>query len=203
MILWKANLLATCYTPAQFPPARLREIALVGRSNVGKSTLVNKLLGQRLAHVSNTPGKTRSINFFSVTCEPEKVAFLLVDLPGYGFAKRGKSEQREWKMLVEEYLLQRDSLDLVLQLVDFRHGLLDNDWIFQQWAHRNNIPVQIVFTKADKIARGKHRGYLERYLSRNVFSKTVPHITSATSGLGVEELKLFLTAFYSGQTAEA
>jgi len=207
MIVWKAGLLATCYTPAQFPPVRLREIALVGRSNVGKSTLVNKLLGQRLAHVSNTPGKTRSINFFSVTCESEKAAFLLVDLPGYGFAKRGKSEQQEWKMLVEEYLLRRESLDLVLQLVDFRHGLLDNDRIFQQWARGNDIPVQVVFTKADKIARGKHREYLEHYLSRSVFTRTVPHITGAASGLGVEELKLFLTAFSSqnasGQAVEA
>lgn len=195
MIVWKSHLEATCYTTMQFPSVRLREIALVGRSNVGKSTLVNKLLGQRLAHVSNTPGKTRSINFFSVECVARKTSFHLVDLPGYGFAKRGRGEREEWKTLVEEYLLQRESLALVLQLVDFRHGLLENDRVFQQWAQANDIPVQIVFTKADKIARGKHREYMERYLSEGVFTKTVPHVTGALSGVGVEELKVFLTTF--------
>ena len=122
---WKVRVEATIFNVPQFPPESVPEIAVAGRSNVGKSTLINALLGAKLAHVGATPGKTRSINFYGV--ETGQNNFRVVDLPGYGYAARSRSERKEWSQLTTSYIEKRKSLILVCHLVDFRHGMLDND----------------------------------------------------------------------------
>lgn len=158
---WKASLEATCFSVSQLPSEGGPEVAVAGRSNVGKSTLINALLGTKLAHVGATPGKTRSINFYSVQAV---VPFRLVDLPGYGYASRSKAERGEWSRLIASYVERRTTLRLVCHLVDFRHGLLENDRVLQEWLGECGKPTLVVFTKADKISRGRHRPLLQQYV---------------------------------------
>ncbi len=113
----QARFLLTAVDASQFPPPRLPEVAFLGRSNVGKSTLLNCLLGQKLAHTSSRPGRTQAINFFEV-----EGRILFVDLPGYGYAEAPKAVQRGWQRLIESYLLNRESLALCFVLIDARRG---------------------------------------------------------------------------------
>ncbi|NLB83964.1 MAG: ribosome biogenesis GTP-binding protein YsxC, partial [Synergistaceae bacterium] len=149
--VWKVRTEATAYLPNQFPPPSLPEIAVAGRSNVGKSSLINRLIGVRLARVAAAPGKTRSVNFFLVEGVPDP--FRLVDLPGYGYASRSKGERIKWSSLIESYISRRKNLALILHLVDFRHGLLENDRALQDWVRSMKIPLLVAFTKGDKISR--------------------------------------------------
>jgi GTP-binding protein len=191
--IWKAALEATSFDVSQFPPeGDVPEIAVAGRSNVGKSTLVNALLGARLAHVGATPGKTRSVNFYSV--ETEKIVFRLVDLPGYGYAERGKFERKSWLRLTSSYVEKRKSLILVCHLVDFRHGLLPNDRLLQDWLDACHKPILVVFTKADKISKGKRRATLQQYVRDGLKSIDVPIVTSSEDLSGVNEVREFLKA---------
>jgi GTP-binding protein len=205
---WKAEVEATSFNPSQFPPegvtpdSAMPEVAVAGRSNVGKSTLINALLGARLAHVGATPGKTRSVNFYSVKVARQgegtpsegvaPLSFRLVDLPGYGYAERSKSERKAWSRLTSSYVETRKSLILVCHLVDFRHGLLANDRLLQDWLDGCGRPILVLFTKADKIARSKRRGMLQQYVREGLKSIDVPIITSAGEKDGIAELRIFL-----------
>lgn len=189
---WHVTVERTCFTPKQIPPPTLPEIAVAGRSNVGKSTLINALLGTKLAHVSGSPGKTRSINFFRIQMGRTDQAFFLVDLPGYGYAKRGLEERRQWGQLIEGYVAKRDALCLVLQLVDFRHGFLENDLMMQDWLRDLHLPGQVVFTKADKIARAHYAKLCRQYTFPDMVSTFPPLVTGAARHVGVPELRLFL-----------
>lgn len=143
----KARFLLSTAKPEQFPDLSLPEIAVVGRSNVGKSSLLNHLTQiKNLAHVSGKPGKTQLINFFDVD-----ETITLVDLPGYGFAKISKSIRDAWGRLIQNYLEERKILALVLLLVDLRHPPTDDDLLFAQWATHFKKPLLIVFTKSDKL----------------------------------------------------
>lgn len=197
---WKASLEATSFSASQLPPEGGPEVAVAGRSNVGKSTLINALLGTRLAHVGATPGKTRSINFYSVQAV---VPFRLVDLPGYGYASRSKSERGEWSRLIASYVERRTTLSLICHLVDFRHGLLENDHLLQEWLGECGRPTLVVFTKADKISRGRHRALLHRYVRDGLRSVDVPLITSGDSRSGIEELRNFIERFLGAREASA
>ncbi len=190
---WKASVECTAFTADQFPPPEIPEVAVAGRSNVGKSTLINNLLGARLAHVGATPGKTRSVNFFLV--ERDGPPFRLVDLPGYGYASRSKAERNTWSRLIESYVAQRKNLWLVLHLVDFRHGLLENDASLQEWLDNVGFPMFVVFTKGDKIAKGKHRGTRDQYIRDGLKSVDVPIVTSAEKGTGIQDLRVFIESF--------
>lgn len=129
------------------PPANLPEIAFAGRSNVGKSSLVNALTGRKtLAKASNTPGRTREINFF---CLAESL--MLVDLPGYGYAKAPKKDVARWTRLVKDYLSGRPSLRRVCLLIDSRHGLKDTDTEIMKMLDKVAVNYQIILTKSDKI----------------------------------------------------
>jgi GTP-binding protein len=137
--------------PSDFPSDGYPEIALVGRSNVGKSSLINTILGRKsLARTSNTPGKTRAVHFYLIND-----SFYLVDLPGYGYAKVSRQMQQEWAALLEKYLSGRSSLILIIQVVDLRHEPSRLDQQMADWIHHFSLPALLVATKADKIPRGK------------------------------------------------
>ena len=143
------------------PELNLPEFALLGRSNVGKSTFINTLVNQlKLAKTSNTPGKTRLINLFEITTD--KKPFILADLPGYGYAKVSKKEQDSWQKNLEQYLLKRPLISTI-QFIDARHDIQKNDILMQEWLKFNKIPCFNILTKCD-------------YVSKNDISKKIAQI---------------------------
>src|SRR4051794_5720112 len=149
-----AKFLTSAADPKFFPPEGPPEFAFLGRSNVGKSSLINSLLGQKIAHVSSTPGRTRTINFFGIYAKanqphPES---LLVDLPGYGYAKLSREISAEWPKFIEPYLEQRETLALSIVLVDTNIPPQDKDKQLVEWLKFNNRPFVVVGTKADRIS---------------------------------------------------
>ncbi|RCX16640.1 GTP-binding protein [Anaerobacterium chartisolvens] len=149
MIVKDARFEITAVSPAQYPQSNLPEIAFVGRSNVGKSSIINSLLNRKkLARISGTPGKTREINFYNVN---EKLFF--VDLPGYGYASVSKQKKSSWGNIIETYLLTRHQLKVIILLVDVRHEPSADDKQMYDWLVANNVPHMVVATKIDKITR--------------------------------------------------
>lgn len=147
----KARYELTAVKPSQYPEGNLPEVALVGRSNVGKSTIINTLLNRKnLARVSSVPGKTRGLNFYNIDDK-----LYLVDLPGYGYAKASKSQRSQWGSFINNYLNMRPQLKLVVMLVDIRHSPTGDDRTMYNWIVERNMPHIIVATKADKISRGQ------------------------------------------------
>jgi GTP-binding protein len=137
----------TAVKPEQYPKRFWPEIAWVGRSNVGKSSIINTLLERKnLARVADTPGKTRVINFYNVNDR-----FYLVDLPGYGYAKVSKTEKAAWAEMIETYLNTRAQLKLIVMLVDIRHAPSPDDQVMYDWLTSRNLPSLIVATKLDKV----------------------------------------------------
>lgn len=159
---------------------KLPEIAIVGRSNVGKSSIINMLAGnKKLAKTSATPGRTRLINLFQADDE-----FMLVDLPGYGYAKASADEQNKWAAMIEEYLHTSEQLKAVILLVDIRHAPSEKDKQMLEWLVHFNVPVIIVATKVDKIKKSelsKCKQVLARDLKVGVDNIIV---TSAQTGVG-------------------
>lgn len=155
----RAKYTASAVKKAQYPAERLKEIAFIGRSNVGKSSLINSLTRvHNLARVSGQPGKTQTINFFELTARiietGEDKLFHLVDLPGYGYAKTAQTNRNQWAKFIEEYFLNSEQLQFVCQLIDIRHAPMKSDIEMFNWLVKNNVPVLIIATKADKISRG-------------------------------------------------
>jgi GTP-binding protein len=137
--------------PDKFPDDGKSEIAFVGRSNVGKSSLINCMVSRKaLARTSQKPGKTRTINFYNVE---ERVCF--VDLPGYGYAKISKSESEKWGKMIEDYLINREQLKTIVLLIDIRHEPIKNDIIMYNWLKHYNHKIVIAATKADKLKRSQ------------------------------------------------
>jgi GTP-binding protein len=156
-----ARLAAVAVRPDQYPSEDLPEFAFVGKSNVGKSSLLNCLLNRKaLARTSAAPGKTRTINFYECQTQVPETRLLLVDLPGYGYAKLSRSETQKWGKMVEHYLLRRDPLKTVFMLVDIRHdpGALDQQMF--DWLRHYGFDIVLVATKADKVSRAKLPGRL-------------------------------------------
>jgi GTP-binding protein len=158
-----AEFIRSCVSPEQFPKARIPEIAFVGRSNVGKSSLLNSLLQRKgLAKVSRTPGKTRMVNLFMITTDDAVLPqFMLVDLPGYGYAKVSKSVRAEWAPLMEEYLVDREQLSAVVLLVESR-VLSDRDGQTLAWLESIGRPPIVVATKVDKLKPSERVAALRR-----------------------------------------
>lgn len=157
-IRWHAaDLLATAVHERQYPDHDVPEIALVGRSNVGKSSLINKLVNRRIARTSNTPGRTQTLNFYGID---GKVCF--VDLPGYGYARVSKQLRQRWGPMIEHYLTRRPNLTGVLQIVDIRHPPTADDKAMAAWLIEHGVTAVGIATKADKIARGRRRQHVER-----------------------------------------
>lgn len=146
-----ASILLSAASKAHYPQDDLPEVALAGRSNVGKSSFINTLLGRKnLARTSSKPGKTQLLNFYDID---GKLRF--VDVPGYGYAKVSKAERAKWGKMIEEYLTSRDNLRAVVSLVDLRHDPSADDVQMYEFLKYYEIPVIVVATKADKVPRGK------------------------------------------------
>ena len=187
MTVWKSELYCTAFTKQQIPEPRNSEIVFVGRSNVGKSTLINSLLEKTIAKVSSKPGKTRSINFYSVMTGDED--FTLVDIPGYGYAARGMDERRTWWRLIEDYFASDRPISFVIHLIDFRHGPLPNDNELTAWLDQMDIPRLVVFTKGDKISPGKRKGLYQQYMRAGLDSILPPFITSGINDKEMSALR--------------
>jgi len=158
-----AELGVTAVRPDQFPDNERIEVAFVGRSNVGKSSMINTMLGRKsLVRTSGSPGKTRTINFFEVEQD-----WYFVDLPGYGYAKVSRQESEKWGSMIEGYLKERDQLLGLVLLLDIRHEPNNNDKMLYEWCKHYELPVILVATKSDKIKRSqiqKHTAMIRRAL---------------------------------------
>lgn len=182
----------------QLPPADLPEIAFAGRSNVGKSSLVNALTGRStLARTSNTPGRTRELNYFRLG-PAAGPALMLVDLPGYGYARASRSLIERWTDLVKTFLKGRPNLQRVCLLVDARHGLKDSDREIMKMLNDTAVSYQIVLTKADKLKTSEQQDVLRRVeeeARRQVAAHPEVLLTSAVKGWGIAELRAHIAAF--------
>lgn len=146
----RAELFISCPRASELPESALPEVAFLGRSNVGKSSLLNALVQRKqLARTSSTPGKTRMIHFFRV--EIDGIELMLVDLPGYGFAKVSKRERASWQELVEGYLKNREQLRLAILLQDLRRDVSDDETLLLEWLAERDVPSLLVLTKTDKL----------------------------------------------------
>lgn len=151
MILNNAKFEITAVKPSQYPATNVPEVAFVGRSNVGKSSIINTLLNRKnLARVGSAPGKTREINFYNIDD-----SLYFVDLPGYGYASVSKDKKSTWFDIVETYLYSRLQLKLIIMMVDIRHAPSAEDKMMYEWLLSNNAPHLIVASKSDKISRGQ------------------------------------------------
>lgn len=169
------------------PAGNLPEYAFIGRSNVGKSSLINMLTGRKgLAMTSATPGKTMLINHFLINR-----SWYIVDLPGYGYAKRGFKGQEQIKNIIESYILQRPQMTSLFVLIDSRHEPQPIDLQFIEWLGENGIPFSLVFTKADKLKAGKLKANVESYLKKleEQWEELPPcFVTSSESRQGRKEI---------------
>lgn len=184
MKITSAEFIKSTFQPQDYPPDSLPEVAFAGKSNVGKSSLINTLVNRKkLAHTSSTPGRTQSINFFRIN---QKITF--VDLPGYGFAKVPLAIKRQWKPMVETYLQSRKNLYLVVVILDCRRESSSDDISLLEWLKFHNIPLAVVLTKIDKVSYNQKTK--QKALIKKSFSLEESQIVlfSAVSGEGKEEL---------------
>lgn len=174
-------------TAHQCPNDTKPEYAFIGRSNVGKSSLINMLCNHRnLAKTSSTPGKTLMINHFIINKE-----WYLVDLPGYGYAKRSKTIQQKLEQMITSYILQRKQLTNVFVLIDIRHEPQKIDLEFIDWLGQSQIPFSIIFTKADKLTNGKAKQNVNAYMNKlsETWEELPPHfVTSSEKKTGRDEV---------------
>ncbi|HPF43218.1 MAG TPA: ribosome biogenesis GTP-binding protein YihA/YsxC [Syntrophomonadaceae bacterium] len=183
LVIKKAEYIGSFVEMQQLPQGMLPEIAIVGRSNVGKSSLINKTVNRKkLAKSSSTPGKTQTINYYLLNDE-----LYLVDLPGYGYAKVSKAQKLKWQKMIGKYLRERQQLKGVILLLDIRHEPSENDLQMKDWLTQLEIPLLAIATKADKISRGaraKHTSVIRKRLNL----PASPLCFSAETGEGVEEV---------------
>ena len=176
----KAEFVVSSGKPATFPSDRMPEIAFLGRSNVGKSSLINALTGQKkLAFTSNTPGRTQTINFYRIDG-----VFYFVDLPGYGYARVPSGFAGQWKILIEHYLEKRETLKLSCLILDARRGWMEKDLDLKRWLEYHGRPYLVVATKTDKLNQSEQEHGLRAIRKEGV----EPLPFSAVRGRGVREL---------------
>ncbi|KZE64479.1 GTP-binding protein [Fictibacillus phosphorivorans] len=189
-----AEIVISAVGPKQYPEGNLPEIALAGRSNVGKSSFINKMIHRKnLARTSSKPGKTQTLNFYILN-----ESFYFVDVPGYGFAKVSKTEREAWGKMIEQYLVERDQLKAVVQLVDLRHPPSKDDVLMYEWLKYHELPVIVVATKSDKIPKGKwdkHKKVVKETLNLDPADKIV--LFSSETGHGKDEAWGVLNSYLS------
>ena len=168
------------------PDFNLPEIALIGRSNVGKSSFINTLTNRKkLAKTSNTPGKTRLINFFNINEE-----LIIADLPGYGYAKISKTEQEKWSKILEEYLKGRKSLKTVIQFIDARHDVQNNDYQMREWLDFHKIPIITLATKTDTLSKNEAFRAIQN-ISKTLNTEVIEF--SSKTGVGKDKILAVFT----------
>ena len=191
MDIKSAEFVISSPTVEKCPQSQLPEYAFIGRSNVGKSSLINMLTGyNKLAKTSSMPGKTLLINHFLINQE-----WYLVDLPGYGYAKRGKKEQETLRQMITNYVLRREQMLNLFVLIDSRHEPQRIDLEFIEFLGENGIPFSLIFTKADKLSHSKLNSNIQAYLKhlRETWEELPPHfITSSESRMGREEVLAYI-----------
>lgn len=195
--------LLSAFAPAQFPKGDVPEIAFLGRSNVGKSSLLNALLGSKQAKVSATPGRTRSINFFAIHNGPnsQHPKMLLADLPGYGYAKISKSISSEWPKFIEPYLTDRPSLSLCLCLVDSNVPPQESDMQLIEFLANADRRIVVVATKSDRLS-GNGRAKAKTALCKGLNVDDILMVSSKT-GAGIKDLWATIQAAASEEEEEA
>lgn len=180
IIVTKSDYILSAVGKTQYPEEKFPEIVFIGRSNVGKSSLINSLTRRKnLARTSQTPGKTQTINFYKVELKisAEEIIyknFYLVDLPGYGYAKTSKTNRITWAKFIEEYLLGSREIKFVCQLIDMRHLPMESDLKMLSWLIEKNLPVLIVATKSDKLSKNEQK----------------KNLAAIKKSLGIEELSV-------------
>lgn len=193
MNVTKAELVISAVKPEQYPDGLLPEFALAGRSNVGKSSFINKMINRKnLARTSSKPGKTQTLNFYLIN---ESLYF--VDVPGYGFAKVSKKEREAWGKMMETYFTTREQLRAVVLIVDLRHPPTKDDVMMYEFLKHYEIPAIIVATKADKVPKGKwqkHQKVVRETL--NIADGDELIVFSAETGQGKEEAWAALERFF-------
>ena len=184
-----ARFLTSAAAPEHFPAPSTPEIAFLGRSNVGKSSLINALLGVKIAHVSSTPGRTRTINFIELRQKPEAVDpdLILADLPGYGYAKISKEISAEWPKFIEPYLADRESLQLCVCLVDVNVPAQKSDRQLIDWLQHHHKDLLVVATKADRLSSNQLNKALAGLRREHQVEEILP--VSAKTGAGITELR--------------
>jgi len=204
MTIRTAEYLISSAKVEQCPKAELPEYAFIGRSNVGKSSLINMLAdNNKLAKTSATPGKTILINHFLINRAPEGKMptspadrpWYLVDLPGYGYAKRSKKDQENFEHMISSYILEREQMTLLFLLIDVRLEPQKIDLEFIEWLGENGVPFAIIFTKADKVSKGRLGGNVQHYLKElsKQWEELPPHfVTSSENSMGREELLQYI-----------
>ena len=183
---YTTQFLLSAMSPAQFPAPDLREIAFLGRSNVGKSSLLNALVGERAAKVSSTPGRTRAINFFLLLDEKNRPQMRFADLPGYGYAKISKSISAEWPTFIEPYLAERQTLRLCVCLVDSNVPPQPRDKQLQDWLQHAGRPFAVVATKIDRLSGNERTRNLAALKKAFELDEILP--VSAKTNTGIKEL---------------
>ena len=179
VVILIAEFILSANRPEQFPADGLPEIAFLGRSNVGKSSLINAIAGQRkLAFTSNTPGRTQSINFYRIEGRQ-----YFVDLPGYGYARVPLAAKNEWAKLINEYLEERKTLQLAFLILDARRGWMDKDLDLRNWLEAHNRPYLVVASKIDKLNQADQQRGLKAI---SQYAEPLPF--SAITGRGVREI---------------
>ncbi|MGX9135442.1 ribosome biogenesis GTP-binding protein YihA/YsxC [Rummeliibacillus sp. JY-2-4R] len=178
------ELVISAVRPAQYPEDGLPEFALAGRSNVGKSSFINRMIGRKsMARISSKPGKTQTLNFYKIE---EQLFF--VDVPGYGYAKVSKTEREAWGKMIEEYITGRGVLKAVVQIVDIRHEPSDDDCMMYDFLKHYNIPTIVIATKADKIKKGNYAKHIKMVKEVLDMDPNDPLILfSSEKAMGMEE----------------
>jgi GTP-binding protein len=196
MKIISAKYIISAVGPDQYPDTGYPEIVMVGRSNVGKSSLINSLCSRRaLARTSVQPGKTQMINYFAINEQLH-----LVDLPGYGYAATSKGKRGEWGEFITNYLQQGDRIALIIHLIDLRHEPMKNDRNASAWLMSLNFPFVIVGTKADKISRGRRAAHIATIRKGLKLPPHVPSLVySSLTGEGRDELWRHIKSVLAGQ----
>ncbi|MDY7224764.1 ribosome biogenesis GTP-binding protein YihA/YsxC [Hyalangium rubrum] len=198
-----AQFVITAVEPKGYPPGHSAEVAFVGRSNVGKSSMINALTGRRkLVRVSNTPGRTRTLNFFDVDLERdgERHRVRLADLPGYGFAKASKGERASWEKMITTYLEKRDRLEAVVSIIDAEVGPTPEDLLTLDYLQDKKRRVLVVATKIDRLTKAKRKPRLQALAQQLSLPLEAVLPFSATEKIGVEEVWETLLKTFKGVT---
>ncbi|MCB0832017.1 MAG: YihA family ribosome biogenesis GTP-binding protein [Bacteroidetes bacterium] len=179
MVIQSAEFVSSVFKNEQIPTPYLEEVAFFGRSNVGKSTLINCITGKKIARTSSTPGKTQCLNYYLIN-----KAFYFVDAPGYGFAKVPVSLKKSWDRMIKSWLEEHRQVRLVVQIIDARHEIQKNDRIILEWLSQYDIPIVVVANKVDKLKSNERQRTLKQLGEDAVYKLTNLIPMSATTGEG-------------------